>query len=139
MNTPLAEAIRAKALAVGFDAVGFAPATPSARRAEFERWLAAGMNAGMTWLARDPARRTDPELVQPGVRCIVSVGLSYFVEDPPAACWNDPTRGRVARSGDLRDGRHRPAARAPAAANHPAGDCPVHSRGRSLVARPDVA
>lgn len=97
MNTPLAEAIRAKALAVGFDAVGFAPATPSARRAEFERWLAAGMNAGMAWLARDPARRTDPELVQPGVRCIVSVGLSYFVEDPPATCWNDPTRGRVAR------------------------------------------
>lgn len=93
----LAEAIREKALGIGFDAVGFSRAMPSPRREHFERWLANGMNAGMAWLARDPERRIDPAKVLPGAKSIVSVGLSYQVADPPPELWNDPLRGRVAR------------------------------------------
>lgn len=93
----LAEAIRAKALEIGFDAAGCAPAVRSPRRDAFERWLGGGLHADMAWLARDVDRRTDPARVLPGARTIVSVGLSYQVEDPPDALWNDPSRGRVAR------------------------------------------
>lgn len=93
----LADAIREKARAIGFDVAGFSPAVPSPRRDALERWLADGMNAGMAWLGREVERRTDPGLVLPGARTIVSVGLSYQVEDPPPEFWNDPLRGRVAR------------------------------------------
>ena len=93
----LADAIREKALAVGFDAVGFSPAVVSPRRAVFEAWIAGGLNAGMGWLAREPERRTNPEMVLPGVKTIVSVGLSYQVADPPPEFWSDRLRGRVAR------------------------------------------
>jgi epoxyqueuosine reductase len=55
------------------------------------------MNAEMAWLARDPARRTNPDSVLPCVKTIVSVGLSYHVADPSPEIWNDPSRGRVAR------------------------------------------
>ncbi len=95
--TSLATAIIEKASAIGFDAAGISPTAPSSRRAEFDRWIASGMNAGMNWLARDPQRRTDPAQILPGVKSIVSVGLSYQVEDPPPLLWNDPLRGRVAR------------------------------------------
>ena len=93
----LAEAIREKALGIGFDAVGISRAMPSPRRDALERWLADGMHAGMAWLARDPERRANPELVLPGARSVVSVGLSYQVADPPPELRNDPLRGRVAR------------------------------------------
>lgn len=95
--SPLCDAIREKALAVGFDAAGFAPAQATARGGAFERWIASGMNAGMAWLGRDVPRRLDPQRVLPGARTIIAVGLSYHVEDPPPEFWNDPSRGRVAR------------------------------------------
>jgi epoxyqueuosine reductase len=35
--------------------------------------------------------------VAPAAQSVVVVGLSYFVLDPPAEQWNDPSRGRIAR------------------------------------------
>jgi epoxyqueuosine reductase len=51
----------------------------------------------MSWLAREPHRREDPRQVWPGAQSVVVVGLSYFVLDPPAELWHDPSRGRIAR------------------------------------------
>jgi epoxyqueuosine reductase len=51
----------------------------------------------MGYMARDVARRQDPRQVVPGARSVMVVGLSYFVADPPADLWNDPSRGRIAR------------------------------------------
>jgi epoxyqueuosine reductase len=82
---------------LGFDAVGIVPATVSPRAAAYRDWLQAGFHAGMGWLARDPDRRSDPARVLPGARSVIVVGLSYFVENPPDALWNDPLRGRIAR------------------------------------------
>jgi epoxyqueuosine reductase len=91
------ERIKQKAVELGFDLAGIAPARPARHALALPKWLAAGFHGEMAWLARNPARRSDPRLVLEGARSMVTVGLSYFVENPPAALWNDPSRGRVAR------------------------------------------
>ncbi len=93
----LSDTIRGKAIALGFDLVGFAPAGPAPHADSLSEWLAAGYHADMLWLARNRDRRSDPRLVVPDARSAVLVGLSYYVEDPPASIWDDPLRGRVAR------------------------------------------
>ena len=77
-----ADTIKAKARQLGFEPVGIA-AAPGGERlrlrtAALERWLAAGHQADMGWMA-DPRRR-DVEQLLPGVRSLVAVGLPYYVE-----------------------------------------------------------
>ncbi len=86
-----------RAVSAGFDAVGLIPAEASPRAAEFHAWLAAGRQAGMAWLARDPARRLDPRRAWPPARSVLMVGAALAVGTPPPDLWNDPLRGRVAR------------------------------------------
>lgn len=93
----LARDIEKKALELGFDAVGLAPAAPAAHADDLRGWLKAGRAAGMAWMGRDADRRADPAKALPGAKTIVVVGLSYFVEEPPPEFWNDPARGRIAR------------------------------------------
>ena len=77
----LAQELRREARRLGFDPVGVArvPAGPrlALRTAALERWLAAGHQAGMDWMA-DPRRRRIEELL-PGVRSLLAVGLNYYV------------------------------------------------------------
>jgi len=89
-------AIRDEALALGFDAVGFAPA---AARAEAGRrlgdFLAEGMHGDMGWLAAHADRRSDPKTLWPEARSVVVVAMSYAPADNPLARPRDPTRGEV--------------------------------------------
>src|SRR5215213_8237685 len=56
------EAIRARALAMGFDAVGFAAARLAERaRADLREYLDRGYHGDMGWLADTAARRGDPQ------------------------------------------------------------------------------
>jgi epoxyqueuosine reductase len=96
-KTRLGDRIRERALQLGFDVVGFAPAERAPRAPEFLSWLEQGRHGSMAWLARDPERRADPRRVLPGAKSMIIAGLSYFVADPPDELWNDPTRGRIAR------------------------------------------
>jgi epoxyqueuosine reductase len=108
-DAEVARRIKARALELGFSAVGIAPVAsrppdgtpaappaPSTHAARFEAWLAAGHHAGMAWLAseRSRARRADPALVLPGVRSIVCVALSH---EPAGDPRRDERLGRVAR------------------------------------------
>lgn len=92
----LRTAIEAEARRLGFERVGFAPATPPARGEALDRWLAAGHAGTMTWLNRSAAKRKDPRLVLPGAQTVISVGQSYFTGRLPAALRNDPARGLLA-------------------------------------------
>jgi len=96
----LAQQIKHQAQALGFSPVGIAavPAGPRLplRTAALERWLAAGHQADMAWMA-DPRRRA-VELLLPGMRSLVAVGLSYYVEAERA-----PGSLNVARYGWGRD------------------------------------
>jgi epoxyqueuosine reductase len=85
------------ALELGFDLVGFAPAGPSPRAQAFMDWLTAGYAGEMHYLARDPQRRVDPQLVLPGARSVVMVGVSYDTLAVPHDILRDPSRGRIAR------------------------------------------
>src|SRR5262249_46072655 len=78
------EAIRAKALELGFDVVRFAKAQSAPRSAEYlEQFLAEGRHGTMDWLAREPSRRTDPQTLWPEARSIVVLGTNYGPQDDP--------------------------------------------------------
>ncbi len=93
----LTDRIKEHAAETGFDLIGVAPARESPRAGAFRDWLERGHHADMHWISRRTERRTDPRTVLPGARSILTLGLSYFTEDPPPEYWDDPTRGRIAR------------------------------------------
>jgi epoxyqueuosine reductase len=96
----LAEELKQQAGLLGFEPVGIAAVPGSSRlalrNAALQRWLAAGYQAGMGWMA-DP-RREAVERLLPGVRSLLAVGLSYHVQAEPMA-----GSLRVARYGWGRD------------------------------------
>jgi epoxyqueuosine reductase len=94
-----AELIRERALELGFDLIGFAPAGPAPGAQRFVDWLAAGHHGAMGYLAREDAlqKRLDPSLILPHARTVVMVGVSYETLAVPAHVLRDPTRGRIAR------------------------------------------
>ncbi len=96
----LADTLKQQARQLGFAAVGIASAAGSERlrlrTAALERWLEAGHQADMAWMA-DPRRRA-VEALLPGVRSVVAVGLPYWVDAQRA-----PGSLKVARYGWGRD------------------------------------
>jgi epoxyqueuosine reductase len=96
----LADELKQRARQLGFDPVGVAAVPGSGRialrNAALQRWLAAGYQAEMGWMA-DP-RRAAVDRLLPGVRSLLAVGLSYHVAEEPA-----PGSLRVARYGWGRD------------------------------------
>ncbi|MBN9563563.1 MAG: tRNA epoxyqueuosine(34) reductase QueG [Alphaproteobacteria bacterium] len=99
--------IRDKALALGFDAVGFCRAElgPEAR-ARLRDFLQAGQHGDMGWLAERAEQRGHPQALWPEARSVVALGLSYAPEDEPLAVLAQPDRGAVsvyARNRDYHD------------------------------------
>lgn len=101
------ELIREKALALGFDAVGFCRAElgPEAR-ARLRAFLEAGQHGDMGWLAERAEQRGHPQALWPEARSVVALGLSYAPESDPLAVLDQPDRGAVsvyARNRDYHD------------------------------------
>lgn len=74
----LSSLIRSKALELGFDACGFAKAgfmETEARR--LEEWLSQNRNASMGWMENNFEKRTDPTLLVPGAKSVISVLMSF--------------------------------------------------------------
>jgi epoxyqueuosine reductase len=107
MADPIREAIRDRALASGFDAVGFAEARlETAARAELAGFIARGYHGDMGWLAGTEARRGDPRALWPEARSVVVLGVNYAPEDDPLAVAQAPDRGAIsvyARGRDYHD------------------------------------
>lgn len=93
-----AENIRARLRGLGFDAVRFARVEP-AFGPGLREWLAAGHHANMAWLERGAEKRGDPELVLPGARTLVMLGVNYAPSDalPGGAVTRDPAAPAWAR------------------------------------------
>lgn len=81
----------------GFDVCGVTSAAPVETHGHLELWIEQGCSADMQWIGRGIAKRQSPQAVFPEARSVITVGLSYFTEDPPAQYWNDPRRGKIAR------------------------------------------
>jgi epoxyqueuosine reductase len=73
----LKQRLQEKARELGFDLCRVAPAGPPPHAEAFHQWIADGHAGEMAWLAKNADRRTQPELVLPGVRSIVIVAKSY--------------------------------------------------------------
>jgi epoxyqueuosine reductase len=95
----LTRAVEARALELGFDAVGVGPATPPPHAAEFERWLDAGYAGTMHYLVRTRAERLDPARLLSSARSAVAVALNYG----PSPDSSDETWRPVARYARGRD------------------------------------
>jgi epoxyqueuosine reductase len=102
-----ATAIRDRALALGFHAVGIAPATlaPEAR-ARLNAFLAAGQHGEMRWMADRAAERGDPRSLWPEASSVIALGLAYTPDGDPLATIARPSRGNLsvyARARDYHD------------------------------------
>ena len=75
----MTERIRAKALALGFDACGIVRAEPlEEERARLLTWLMKGHHAGMDYMARNTGKRLDPGKLVPGSKSVIVVLLNYY-------------------------------------------------------------
>jgi epoxyqueuosine reductase len=84
------EAIRDRALAEGFDAVGFADARGAPELADRLRaFLAAGYHGDMGWMAARTAGRANPQILWPLARSAVVLGLNYGPQDDPLRLLED--------------------------------------------------
>ena len=102
-----ADAIRAEATRLGFDAIGFAPARlgPEARE-RLQAFLTAGMHGGMGWMEARADQRADPRALWPEARSVIALGLSYAPDTDPleSLAWRDrATISVYARNRDYHD------------------------------------
>ena len=101
------DAIRAKALELGFDAVGFAsPAADPVWRAALDQYIAEGRHGEMAWMAERVDHRSDPAALWAEVRSVVVLGLNYAPAGDALAGLGRPDRGNVsvyARGKDYHD------------------------------------
>jgi epoxyqueuosine reductase len=88
--------IRDRALALGFDAIGFCRAElgPETRQRLVD-FLAAGQHGEMDWLARRSEQRAQPRALWPEARSVIALGLSYAPEDDPLASLALHDRGTI--------------------------------------------
>jgi epoxyqueuosine reductase len=96
IGADIREAIRERALAIGFDAVGFAAAHLAEQaRADLHEYLDRGYHGDMGWLADTAARRGDPQTLWHEARTVVVLGVNYAGVDDPLAAGQDPERGAI--------------------------------------------
>lgn len=71
------EAIKAKALELGFDACRITTAEAPPHAEIFKQWIAAGRHGAMGYLERNAFKRIDPSAVLPEARSIVVLAVAY--------------------------------------------------------------
>ena len=81
--------IKSQAASLGFDACGFAAATPvdDEAVARYDRWIELGQNGCMRWAAGHRDLRRDPSLLLDGAQTVISLALNYYPTrfQPPEA------------------------------------------------------
>ena len=87
------EALKARALELGFLACGITDPSPTPHAAELETWLAKGYAGTMRYLHRQAKRRKNPKINVPEALSIVVALDNYYFPDGPS----DSVAPRVAR------------------------------------------
>ncbi|MGH7108881.1 MAG: tRNA epoxyqueuosine(34) reductase QueG [Stellaceae bacterium] len=104
MTESIREAIRNQALALGFDAVGFAEARlGAAARADLEEFLGRGYHGDMGWLAARAEQRSDPRELWADAQSVVVLGVNYAPADDPLVLRDQPERGAISVYAQGRD------------------------------------
>jgi epoxyqueuosine reductase len=104
----LRDAIRDEALRLGFDAVGFAPASlaPTARRDRLEQlsaFVAQGFHGDMGWLGQRTEERADPTTLWSEARTVVSLALNYGPRTDPRSVLGQTDRAAISIYAQGRD------------------------------------
>jgi epoxyqueuosine reductase len=89
--------VKAKALELGFDACGIAPAHDFPELRFLPEWLARGYGATMTYLHRSAVRRSDVRRVIPSAKSVVVTATLYNTARPYSVETADAGTGQVAR------------------------------------------
>ena len=98
----LSAALKAQAEALGFDAVGVAPATEAWAAGEhLQEFLREGRHGDMAWMAQD--RRTHPRALWSEAKSAVLVGQSYASADDAIALLQEKRSGLVSAYAARRD------------------------------------
>ena len=93
-----------QAKALGFAAIGFAPAADDPLRAErLREWLAEGMHGEMEWMEARAEVRQGPRAMWPEARSVIALGMSYAPDADPLALEGDPERARISVYAQGRD------------------------------------
>ena len=72
------KSLNAKAAALGFSAIGIAPAdTAPAAGARLKAWIAEGCHGDMLWMAEKADRRESPRALWGEVQSVIMLGMSY--------------------------------------------------------------
>ena len=82
--------IRAKAKDIGFDAVGFAPATLDPRHGQsLKRYVDEGRHGSMAWMETRQFERSSPDQLWDGVKSVIVLGTNYGPAEMPALAAKD--------------------------------------------------
>ncbi|HTZ20862.1 MAG TPA: tRNA epoxyqueuosine(34) reductase QueG [Opitutaceae bacterium] len=93
MDAVRQEELRRRLHALGFDAVRFARLDGGTPGADALRaWLAAGRQADMAWMERTADKRIDPQLVLPGARSIIVLGVNYWPSEEKSKIQNPKSK-----------------------------------------------
>ena len=103
-SDPRQEELRGRLAALGFDEVRFATLA-ELRGDKLREWLDAGYHGEMQWMERTAEKRLRPELVLPGARSVIMLGVSYWKsgEGRGASDGNKATWARYALHEDYHD------------------------------------
>jgi epoxyqueuosine reductase len=91
------ELIKRRALELGFDLCGIAPAAAFPELAFLREWIDRGYAGTMAYLPRTAERRSDVRRVVPSARSVIMTGTIYNTHRPYSTERADPARGEVAR------------------------------------------
>ena len=93
-----------QATALGFAAIGFAPAADDpVRGARLDEWLAAGFHGTMAWMEERADVRRGPQSMWPGAQSMIALGMSYVPGVDPLALEGDPEKARISVYAQGRD------------------------------------
>ncbi len=89
------KALKELAYSSGFDLCGIARAEPIKKVKEhFEKWIADNYHGEMSWLSKDPNRRSDPSRLLENAQSVIMLGINYYHNNSKIVPKNS---GRVAR------------------------------------------
>jgi epoxyqueuosine reductase len=97
------DAIKVRALELGFDVCGVAPAQAFPELAFFRQWIDRGYAGTMGYLPRTADRRSDVRKVVPSARSVIVTGTLYNCGHPYSIERDNATCGEVARYAWSRD------------------------------------
>ena len=89
------EIVIEKAMAVGFDLIGFSKAETLIDESEkLDEWIKLGYQAGMNYMEKNKEKRKDVSQILPGAKSVISLAINYYTDHQHS---NDPNNGKVSR------------------------------------------